>query len=233
MTKTVAVIPARGGSKRIPRKNIKPFAGRPMLSYAVAAAFGSRFFDVVAVSSDDDEILAMARSLGAVALRRPAELADDFTPTVPVVAHAVRALEPDHGRLDPVCCIYPAVPLLRPDEIVEARALLDASGAPYAFPVVEFPSAVQRALRREGDGSLTPFFPEFTQTRTQDLAAAYYDAGQFYWGRRDAWLSSLSIHGNGRGLVIPHWRAVDLDTPDDWRRAELLRQLLATAGEDA
>ncbi len=231
--KTAAVIPARGGSKRIPRKNIKAFAGRPMLSYAIAAAFDSGLFDLVAVSSDDAEILEMARGLGATALRRPAELADDFTPTVPVIAHAIQALEANHGTLDPVCCIYPAVPLLRPSEIMEAKALLDATDAPYVFPIVEFPSVVQRALRLEGDHTLSPFFPEFAGTRTQDLAAAYHDAGQFYWGRRRAWLSDLSIHKAGRGLVIPQWRAVDLDTPDDWRRAELLQKVLSAAGEDA
>lgn len=230
--KAAAVIPARGGSKRIPRKNIKAFAGRPMLSYAVSAALDSDLFDVVAVSSDDDEILSAAQGLGAVALRRPAELADDFTATVPVIAHAIQALETDHGMLDPVCCIYPAVPLLRPNEIVETRALLDATGGPYAFPIVEFPSVIQRALRLEGDHALSPFFAEFAGTRTQDLAAAYYDAGQFYWGRRQAWLSHLSIHENGRGLVIPQWRAVDLDTPEDWRRAELLHQVLSAPGED-
>lgn len=231
--KVAAVIPARGGSKRIPRKNIKGFGGRPMLSYAIAAAFDSHLFDIVAVSSDDVEILAVAQELGAVALHRPAELADDFTATVPVIAHAIQALEADHGTLDPVCCIYPAVPLLRPSEIIEAKALLDSTGAPYAFPIVEFPSVIQRALRLAGDHALSPFFPESTETRTQDLAAAYYDAGQFYWGRRQAWLSHLSIHQTGRGLVIPQWRAVDLDTPDDWRRAELLQQVLSASGEDA
>jgi pseudaminic acid cytidylyltransferase len=230
--KIAAVIPARGGSKRIPRKNIKAFAGRPMVSYAISVALESGLFDLVAVSSDDDEILDLACSLGAFVLRRPAELADDFTPTVPVIAHAIHALEPDHGALHPVCCIYPAVPLLRSSDIAEAKALLDSTDAPYAFPIVEFPTAIQRALRLDSDRALSPFFPEFTETRTQDLPPAYHDAGQFYWGRRDAWLSQLSIHKNGRGLIVPSWRAVDLDTPDDWRRAELMQRVLAASGDD-
>jgi CMP-N-acetylneuraminic acid synthetase len=159
-------------------------------------------------------------------------LADDFTGTVPVIAHTIQALETEHGAIDPVCCLYPAVPLLRRKHMLDAKSLLDAAGAHYTFPIVEFPSAIQRGLRLEDDYSLSPFFPEFTEMRTQDLVPAYYDAGQFYWGRRDAWLSLLSIHKNGQGLVIPQWYAVDLDTPDDWKRAELMQQALAASGED-
>jgi len=222
-----AVIPARGGSKRIPRKNIRPFAGKPMLAYAVSAALSSGLFNVVAVSSEDPEILALARELGAATLLRPAELADDFTPTVPVIAHAIEALEQDAGRFDAVCCIYPAVPFLQRQDLIEALQLLNGSAEHYAFPVVRFPSAIQRALRLGADGKISPFNPDATNIRTQDLEPAYYDAGQFYWGRRDAWLGGMPVHPNGCGLVIPEWRAVDIDTPEDWQRAELMYRALS------
>jgi pseudaminic acid cytidylyltransferase len=226
----MAVVPARGGSKRIPRKNVKPFAGKPMLAYAVAAASESGLFDVVLVSSDDAEILETAQTLGATPLRRPEALADDWTPTVPVIAHAIQAWEEQAEAADVVCCVYPAVPFLQPRDLALALSLLERGDAPFAFPVVQFPSAIQRALRFGSDGRISPFNPDTVNARSQDLEPAYYDAGQFYWGRREAWLSGLAIHPNGLGLVIPEWRAVDIDTPDDWRCAELMHRALMEEG---
>lgn len=224
---TLAVIPARGGSKRIPRKNIRPFAGRPMIAYAIAAARATGLFDHVVVSTDDDEIAALAAEHGVeVPFRRPAELADDFTPTVPVVAHAIRACEALGWASDAVCCIYPGVPMIEAGDLSAGFAALKAGDAPYVFPVVAFPSPIQRALRRLPDGRAEPFHPEHALTRTQDLEPAYHDAGQFYWGRRDAWLDGLTIHGNGSTIVLPEWRAIDIDTEDDWRRAEALYRAL-------
>lgn len=222
----LAVIPARGGSKRIPRKNIRAFAGRPMIGHAIAAAQESGLFDRIVVSTDDEEIAGIARGLGAeLPFMRSAALADDHTPTVPVVAHAVQACIDLGWRVDEVCCIYPGVPFLEAGDLREALALL-AQGATYAFPVAPFPSAVQRALQRTADGSARPLFPEFASTRTQDLPPAFHDAGQFYWGRADAWLAGLNIHLHGRTIVVPHWRVVDIDTPEDWQRAELLYEVL-------
>lgn len=222
----LAVIPARGGSKRIPRKNIRAFAGRPMIGHAIAAARESGLFDRIVVSTDDEEIAAIARGLGAeLPFMRPAALADDHTPTVPVVAHAVQACIDLGWAVDTVCCIYPGVPFLEAGDLRAALALL-AQGATYAFPVAPFPSAVQRALLRTADGSARPLFPEFASARTQDLPPAFHDAGQFYWGRADAWLAGLNIHLHGRTIVIPHWRVVDIDTPEDWQRAELLYEVL-------
>jgi pseudaminic acid cytidylyltransferase len=224
----IAVIPARGGSKRIPRKNVKPFAGRPMIAYAVDAARRSGLFDHVVVSTDDAEIAATARACGAeVPFTRPVELADDHTPTVPVVAHAVQACRDLGWHAEQVCCIYPGVPFLQVQDLQAALALLE-QGATYAFPVAPFPSAVQRALLRQVDGSTAPLFPQFASTRTQDLPPAFHDAGQFYWGGAEAWLAGLNIHLHGRTIVIPHWRVVDIDTPDDWQRAELLHQALGS-----
>lgn len=223
----IAVIPARGGSKRIPRKNIKPFAGRPMISYAINAARGSGLFSHIVVSTDDEEIAEIARDFEAeTPFVRPAELADDHTPTVGVIAHAIQSCESLGWQISAVCCIYPAVPFLQPQDIAAAWHAYENSSADYCFPVAEFPSAVQRALRRTGDGRLKPLDPANELVRTQDLEPAFFDVGQFYWGSRKAWLSNPRIHSNGIGFVVPGWRAVDIDTADDWDRAELIHQIV-------
>lgn len=227
----LAVIPARGGSKRIPRKNIKPFHGKPMISYAIAAALASEAFDRVIVSTDDDEIAQVAREYGAeVPFVRPPELADDHTPTVPVIAHAIAACQSIGFDVQEVCCIYPGVPFISTNDLRAAYEQLLATGAHYVFPVTGFPSPIQRALRRLPDGSVSPFQPEFAATRTQELEPGYFDVGQFYWGKASSWLADLNVHLNGTTLVIPEWRVVDIDTPADWERAELLYAALAQKG---
>ncbi len=227
----IAVIPARGGSKRIPRKNIKSFAGKPMIGYAIGAALDSGLFDRVVVSTDDDEISAIAARHGAECpFSRPPDLADDFTPTVPVIAHAIRACQQLGWDVAETCCIYPGVPFIRADDIRAALELLDQrGGVGYTFPVTAFPSPIQRALRRNVDGSVSPFDPQYVHTRTQDLEPAFHDAGQFYWGHAQRWLDGLSIHGNGAAIVLPEWRVVDIDTPDDWVRAEALYRAMPPA----
>jgi pseudaminic acid cytidylyltransferase len=227
----MAVIPARGGSKRIPRKNVRLFAGVPMIGHAITAVRDSGLFDRIVVSTDDDEIAGVARAFGAdVPFRRPAELADDHAATAPVVAHAIRSCATLGWAADPVCCVYPCVPLLRPGDLSDALALLEGSDADFCFPVVAFPSAVQRALRRAPDGRMSPLDPAHEFTRTQDLEPAYHDAGQFYWGRTAAWLEGRRVHGGGIGHPIPAWRVVDIDGPEDWARAELLHRALKDAG---
>lgn len=221
--KAVAIIPARGGSKRIPRKNIRPFAGKPMIAHAITAAASSGLFDRVVVSTDDEEISRIAKEWGAeVPFVRPPELADDHTPTVPVIAHAIAECEKLGWRIERACCIYPGVPFIQIGDLKAALELLETSHADYSFPVTDFPSAIQRALRRSEGGCLSPFFPEHELTRTQDLEPAYHDAGQFYWGTRQAWISNPKIHSSGAGLVIPNWRVVDIDTLADWHRAEVI-----------
>lgn len=224
----IAVIPARGGSKRIPHKNSKLFAGKPMIAYAIAAATQCGLFAHVVVSTDDEEIAATARAFGAEApFLRPPQLADDHTPTVPVIAHAVTACESLGWQFDYVCCIYPGVPFIQRDDVRSGLELLQsAASAEYSFPITVFPSAIQRALRRKESGIVASFHPEYELTRTQDLEQAYYDAGQFYWGHKRAWLKNPNIHNSGVGLVIPNWRVVDIDTPEDWRRAEAIHRAL-------
>lgn len=228
----LAVIPARGGSKRLPRKNIRPFLGRPMIAYALEAARQAGLFDRVVVSTDDAEIAGLAQSLGAeVPFLRPAHLADDHAPTVQVVAHAVRAcaLAP-HAS---VTCIYPAVPLLRAHRLREALALFEAGGCDYVFPVLRFPSPIQRALRRDADGGVRAIDPSQARTRTQDLEPAWYDAGQFYVGRGEAWLAERDLHTGARTLALSSWEAVDIDTPEDWERAERLARAIGEENGDA
>lgn len=223
--KKLAVIPARGGSKRIPRKNVKPFAGKPMIGYAIAAAQDSGAFDRIIVSTDDAEIAEVARAAGAeVPFMRPEELSNDHAGTIPVIQHAIRTLAEAGWSADLVCCIYPGVPLLDAKHLRDALALLQQSGSDYVFPVLAFESAVQRALLRDADGTTRPMYPEHTLTRTQDLPPAYYDAGQFYWGLARAWLEGTSPHKSGRSIVLPSDAAVDIDTPADWAHAELLYQ---------
>lgn len=221
-----AVIPARGGSKRIPRKNIKPFLGRPMLVRAIATAQDSGLFDRIIVSSDDDEILALAEQTGALPLQRPARLADDHTPTVPVIAHAIEMSAQATPSDVAVCCIYPCVPFLQANDLRAARELLRAYPDRYAFPVAEFASAPLRALSRTPEGELAPYFSENVETRSQDVAASYHDAGQFYWAFSHTWRSRLPVHTNGVGVIVPRWRAIDIDTPEDWAMAELIHSAL-------
>ena len=227
----LAIIPARGGSKRIPRKNIKYFHGKPMIAYAVLAAVASNLFDKIIISTEDDEIAQIAQNYGAeVPFMRPTELADDLTPTVPVIAHAIRTCSDMGWNVEYACCIYPSVPFIVASDLCSAYNQLIATNANFIFPITRFPSPVQRALRRLPNGTVKPFQPEFASTRTQDLELSYFDAGQFYWGKSSSWLEGLNVHCNGATLVIPEWRVVDIDTLSDWERAELLYQALHVNG---
>lgn len=219
----IAIIPARGGSKRIPRKNIKIFAGKPMITHAIGIAQSSGLFDYIMVSTDDGEIARIATECGAeVPFVRPAELADDHTPTVPVIAHAISTCQKLGWRIDQVCCIYPCVPFLHGPDLATALRMLETNDEGYVFPIAAFPSAIQRALRQLPNGLMEPFYCQYTETLTQDLEPAFYDAGQFYWGHAKTWLGGKIVHQHGAGLVIPSWRVVDIDTVEDWQRAELI-----------
>jgi pseudaminic acid cytidylyltransferase len=218
----ICVIPARGGSKRIPRKNIRHFAGKPMIAYSISVAKASGLFDRVVVSTDDMEIAQIAREWGAeTPFNRPDELADDHTPTVPVIAHAIQAFEEINGeKLHQVCCIYSCAPFIEADDLRESLILLNRTGTDYCFPVAEYPSAVQRAMVRDGNGHMIPLYPQYELVRTQDIEKTYHDVGQFYWGTKQAWLTNPRVLSCATGFPIPGWRAVDIDTLEDWDRAE-------------
>ena len=220
----VAIIPARGGSKRIPRKNVRMFCGRPMMAWSILALQRSGCVERIVVSTDDDEIADIALSLGAlVPFRRPAELANDHAATLPVMAHAVRALADLGWPLELVCCAYATAPLMDPADLRSALALLSESGARYVFSCTTFAFPIQRALGRGGTGGVEPLFPESIGARSQDLPEAFHDAGQFYWGRADAFVRQDAIFAaHSQPLLIPRYRVQDIDTEEDWQRAELL-----------
>jgi len=227
----LAVIPARGGSKRIPRKNIRPFAGKPMIAWSIEAALASGCFDRVVVSTDDDEIAAVAAARGAeVPFRRPQDLADDHAGTVAVVAHAIGELMPADGPADIVCCIYATAPFVSVDDLRRGEALLGTEACDYVLPVARYPYPIQRALRLAGDGRVSMFDPARYDTRSQDLEPAWHDAGQFYWGRAGAWRARRPVLGPGSvAIPLPAYRVQDIDTPEDWTRAEwMFRTLQAT-----
>jgi len=227
----VAIIPARGGSKRIPRKNIKDFHGKPMIAWSIEAAKQSGLFDKIVVSTDDYEIATISKSYGAdVPFMRPMTLADDHTPTVPVIAQGISALADCGVFPDFICCIYPCAPFLRSDDLVAGLTLLQESGSNFAYPVAEYAHPVQRSLLRSENGKMEFLYPEYELTRTQDLPPTFHDVGQFYWGRTGAWSAQRRMHSEGAGLVVPHWRVVDIDTIDDWQRAEMLFALLGEKG---
>ena len=229
----LAVIPARGGSKRIPRKNIKLFCGKPMIARSIEAALASKCFDRIIVSTDDEEIAGVARKCGAeVPFMRPTELAEDYTTTIPVVQHAIEWCAANAEAPDLVCCIYATAPFISSKDIRDGLQLLQQNGSDYAFSVATHTAPIQRALRITSDGRIAMFHPEYMNTRSQDLEPAYHDAGQFYWGRSAAWLSGQAIFGETASpVMIPAYRVQDIDTTEDWTRAELMFRVIEKKSE--
>jgi pseudaminic acid cytidylyltransferase len=224
----VAIIPARGGSKRIPRKNIKLFAGKPMIAYSIEAAKSSALFDRIIVTTDDEEIADTARSLGAeIPFMRPKELSDDHTATIPVIAHAIQTLQSQGPAIEAACCIYATAPFIRPSDLTDAYEAMVKHQKGYAFPVTTFPFPIFRSVERDEDGNIRMFWPEHFSTRSQDLPEAYHDVGQFYWGTPDAWLSGKPLFSDAATtIVLPRHLVQDIDTPEDWIRAELMHKVL-------
>lgn len=230
----VAVIPARGGSKRIPRKNIRLFAGKPMIAHSIAAARECGLFDRIIVSTDDDEITEVAKSCGAeVPFLRPESLSDDHAGTTEVIAHAIQWMLGQRWPIDAVCCIYATAPFVRAADIKRGLDALGSGGWDYAFAVTEFAAPIFRAFRPHPEGGLEMFFPEHFPTRSQDLPMALHDAGQFYWGRPLAWLEGRRIFDRRSfPVLIPRWRVQDIDTEADWRRAELMMDAISRSGDE-
>lgn len=229
----LAVIPARGGSKRIPRKNIKPFAGKPMIAWSIEAALESGVCDRVVVSTDDQEIADLAKTLGAdVPFMRPSDLSDDFTPTIPVIAHAINWHRDNGFEPSEVCCIYATAPFVEGHDLRQGLALLQDTKCDYAFSVTSYAFPIQRAIRITEAKRVEMFEPNNFNTRSQDLEHAYHDAGQFYWGRARAWLSGAPIFSNASApLVLPRHRVQDIDTLEDWERAEWMFLAQRQAGK--
>ncbi len=233
----LAVILARGGSRRVPRKNVRPFCGRPMLAWPLAAARKSGLFDAILVSTEDEEIAAVAAAHGAeVPFRRPAELADDRAGTLPVMAHALDWFEAHRGRVDLACCIYATAAFLRPEHLRAGLDLLRAHPeADFAFSVTSYSHPIFRAFELGPAGRVRMFWPEHERARSQDLPVAWHDAGQFYWGRPVAFRERRGVFtAHALGVPIPRHLVQDIDTPEDWDLAErLFAAMLARRAQDA
>jgi len=228
----LAVIPARGGSKRIPRKNIRNFCGKPIIAYSIEAALASDIFDKVIVSTDDDEIASVAREFGAeIPFMRPDEIADDRTGTNAVVKHAIQWYQDRAHSISLACCIYATAPFVRPEYLIEGHDKLINSDKSFAFSVTSFAFPIQRAIRISGKGEIEAIWPEYINARSQDLEEAYHDAGQFYWGRPEAFLNDKVTYSNiSIPVILPRYLVQDIDTNEDWRRAELMFEA-QSAGE--
>jgi N-acylneuraminate cytidylyltransferase len=224
----VAVLPARGGSKRIPGKNVRLLAGRPLIAWAIEACLASLSLDDVIVSTDDDDIAEAALAAGArVPFRRPPELSDDHTPLVPVIAHAIATLADQGVSIAAACCVYPTAATIRPEDIDGGWALKQSlPQTPYVVSVVRYGHPIQRALALDADHGLSLDSPEHASTRTQDLPPRWHDAGQFVWGEARAWLAGTAVLTHAAGYPMPAWRALDLDTEDDWARAQVIHEVL-------
>ncbi len=226
----LAIIPARGGSKRIPRKNIKDFNGKPIIAYSIEAAIESCCFDKIIVSTDDQEIAEVAKQYGAeVPFFRPPEIADDYATTGDVIVHAVNWFEQQGYQIDYLCCIYATAPLIDVVDIKNTYQLLvNDPTASYCFPVCEFPFPVQRGVKLTEKKRVEMFQPQHFNSRSQDLEQAYHDVGQFYWGKPEAYRQHVPMFSKQAiAYPISRKRVVDLDTLEDWEFALLLAKALS------
>lgn len=230
----LAVIPARGGSRRIPRKNIKNFGGLPMIAWSIQAAIKSKCFDRIIVSTDDAEIAEIAVEQGAdVPFVRPSSLSDDYATTIPVIAHAINWQNGHGEHVSEACCLYATAPFVQADDLQRGLRVLQSTELDYAFPITTYPFPIQRAIRITADQRVEMFQPAYLNTRSQDLEEAWHDAGQFYWGKAEAWQLHKPIYGPRTAtLTLPRHRVQDIDTPEDWERAELIFECLKTTMED-
>ena len=227
MDKSVAIIPARGGSKRIPGKNIKDFQGKPLIAYSIETALASKLFNRVIVSTDDEEIAAIAREYGAqVPFLRPFKLSDDFTGTGDVVNHALDYLKEQGENYDYVCTIYATAPLLQKKYLIEAFEKLKNSDAINAFSVTSMPFPIQRTFKINNNGRCEMFTPKHYMTRSQDLEDAYQDAGQFYWKKLDINSCEIMFGKDSIPIILPRHLVQDIDTFEDWQRAEIMYKVL-------
>ena len=228
----ICVIPARGGSKRIPRKNIKAFNGRPIIAYSIKAALESNCFDHVIVSTDDNEIAEAAKKYGAkVPFIRPAELSNDYAGTIPVIKHSIEWLEGHNNTIDNVCCLYATAPFIQSQTIFKAFQQLQESKSDYCFSVTSFSFPIQRSIKITQDNKVGMFYPENFNVRSQDLEEAYHDAGQLYWGKAQAFKDELPIFSETASpYILPRYLVQDIDTMEDWVRAEAMHRVLQETG---
>jgi N-acylneuraminate cytidylyltransferase len=228
----ICVIPARGGSKRIPRKNIKEFNGKPIIAYSIETALKSNCFEKVIVSTDDAEIAEVAIKYGAqVPFIRPTELSNDYAGTIPVIKHTIEWLEGHNTTIDNVCCLYATAPFIQSQTMSKAFQQLLETKADYCFSVTNYTFPIQRSIRITQDNKVDMFYPENFNVRSQDLEEAYHDAGQFYWGKAQAFKDELPIFSEAASpYILPRYLVQDIDTTEDWIRAEAMHVVLQETG---
>ena len=224
----VCIIPARGGSKRIPRKNIKEFNGKPLIAYSIEAALKSGCFDRVVVSTDDNEIANTAKSFGAEApFLRPTNLSNHTTGTLEVIKHAIEHLEQLGEQFESACCLYATAPFIQAETIALAHEQLKSSKAEYCFTATSFASPIQRAFKFTKQNRIEMFYPKYYKRRSQDLIEAYHDAGQFYWGKAELFKQMKPIYSKfSSPYILPRYLVLDIDTMEDWKHAEFMYQVL-------
>ena len=224
----VAIIPARGGSKRILNKNIKKFLGKPIISYSIDAAISSNLFDRVIVSTDSDEIASVAKKYGAeVPFMRPEKYSDDYTGTHEVMGHAVKWLEDSGEMIEYACCIYATAPLVQVSDLLKGFEVIKSGEWKSVMAATNYSYPIYRSFQKLTDGGLEMIFPEHYHSRSQDLPEVYHDAGQFYWAKSEIWKSKPQEYNQKNSIVtIPNYRAQDIDTLDDWENAEIIYRLL-------
>ncbi len=226
--KNIAIIPARGGSKRIPRKNIKNFLGKPIIAYSIEAALKSNLFDEVMVSTDDDEIAEVAKRYGAkVPFLRSNENANDYATLADVIIEVVNVYKNNKKAFDNICCFLPTAPFTTALRLIEAYNKFFENDYDSLCPVVEFSYPILRALEFTNDDKLRMIWPEYLKSRSQDLNPAYHDSGSFYWVKNNALLQEKTLLcKNGSAIILPETEVQDIDTETDWKLAELKYQLL-------
>jgi len=227
MARSIAIIPARGGSKRIPKKNIKDFFGKPLIAYSIQVALESKLFDKIVVTTDDEEIATIAKKYGAeVPFLRPKELSDDFTGTNDVTKHALEWLKSKGEVFDFACTIYATAPLLKSKYLIQGYNALKNSTAINAFSATSMPFPIQRTFKVNDKGRCEMFTPEHYMTRSQDLEEAYQDAGQFYWTKVDKQSNKIMFDQDSLPIILPRHLVQDIDTLEDWKRAEIMHETI-------
>ena len=223
MRDAVAIIPARGGSKRIPKKNIKLFHSKPLIAYSIETALNSQLFEKVIVSTDDEQIAKIAKEYGAeIPFMRSKELADDFATTGDVIAHTIEKLRNMGEDFRYVCTIYATAPLLKKEYLTKGYETLKNSDAKMSFSATTMPFPIQRTFKITQEGRCKMFTPEHFRSRSQDLEEAYQDAGQFYWEDTTKEWSDIPFGSQSIPIILPRHLVQDIDTPEDWQRAELM-----------
>lgn len=227
MKKAIAIIPARGGSKRIPRKNIKLFHGKPLIAYSIEIALKSNLFDKVVVSTDDEEIAEIAKKYGAIVpFIRPKELSDDYTGTGAVINHAIKFLKEQGESYDFICTLYATAPFLDEKYLIESLEKLKNSTAKNAFSCTSMPFPIQRTFKITKNERCEMFWPENFMKRSQDLEEAYQDAGQFYWTNLNIKSNEIIFGKDSIPIVLPRYLVQDIDTIEDWIRAEYMYEAI-------